>query len=64
MINLIGQDLGLLMNDVALLKVNGQIRFLSSFFLKTSYLLKMIFERIMYHAVPYSVVISYFQAAR
>lgn len=36
MINRIGQDLGLCMNDVALLKVNGQIRFLSRFFLKTS----------------------------
>lgn len=34
MINCIGQELGLLMNEVALMKINGQIRFLSRFFLK------------------------------
>ena len=33
MINRIGQELGLDMNDVCLLKINGQIRFLSKYFL-------------------------------
>lgn len=34
MINRIGQTLGLRMNEVALFKINGQIRFLSKFFLR------------------------------
>jgi hypothetical protein len=34
MINRIGQVLGLRLNEVSLLKINGQIRFLSKFFLK------------------------------
>lgn len=34
MINRIGQSLGLRINEVALLKINGQIRFLSKFFLE------------------------------
>jgi len=34
MINRIGQELGVLMNEVKLIKANGQIRFLSQYFLK------------------------------
>lgn len=34
MINRIGQELGMCMNEVALYKINGQIRFLSRYFLK------------------------------
>jgi len=36
MINRIGQTLGLRMNEVSLLKINGQIRFLSKYFLTDS----------------------------
>lgn len=36
MINRIGQELGLHMNEVAIYKINGQIRFLSRFFLKNN----------------------------
>lgn len=36
MINRIGQEMGLHMNDVRLVKANGQIRFLSQYFLKNN----------------------------
>ncbi|MDN5216942.1 HipA domain-containing protein [Fulvivirgaceae bacterium BMA12] len=35
MINRIGQEMGMIMNDVKLVKANGQVRFLSRYFLKS-----------------------------